>query len=88
MRSKACEFGRARRGMLAAPIAALGLSACTEGQTMGKMVWFSAVRGTVLQDGKPVAGAFALPAIVRNSFLGSPLPHEPLVKQTIITHAS
>lgn len=114
MQSKACEFGRARRGMLAALIAALGLSACTEGQAMGKMVLFSAVRGTVLQDGKPVAGAaierefdwawksekgrdatttdaagaFALPAIVRNSFMGSLLPHEPLVKQTItITHA-
>ena len=94
-------------------IVTLGVSACSEGHAMGKMVLFSAVRGTVLQDGKPVAGAaierefdcawksekgrdsttsdsagaFSMPVIVRSSFLGSVLPHEPLIKQTItITH--
>jgi hypothetical protein len=29
-------------------------------------------------------GEFALPAIVRSSFLGSFLPHEPMVRQTIL----
>jgi hypothetical protein len=34
------------------------------------------------------SGAFSMPPIVRSSFLGSLLPHEPLVKQTItIEHA-
>ncbi|MCY4756712.1 DUF6795 domain-containing protein [Pelomonas aquatica] len=97
------------RKALMALIVMLGVGACSEGHAMGKMVLFSAVRGTVLRDGKPVAGAtverefdwawksekgkdatttdaagaFSLPAIVRSSFLGSFMPHEPLVKQTI-----
>ena len=76
---------------------------------MGKMVLFSAVRGTVLLQGQAVAGAvverefewawksesgrdstrtdgngqFSLPAITRSSFLGSLLPHEPVVRQVI-----
>lgn len=81
---------------------------------MAKMVLFSAVRGTVLENGRPVSGAtierefrwawkdevgtdhavtsaqgeFSLPPIVRSSFLGSLLPHEPMVRQTIlIRHA-
>ena len=77
---------------------------------MAKMVIFSAVKGKVLLDGKPVAGAaverefrwawknetstdstasdangdFALPVIERSSITGSLLPHEPMVRQTII----
>lgn len=81
---------------------------------MAKMVIFSAVKGRVLDNGKPVAGAvverefrwawkeengtdtttsnaageFSLPAIERSSLLGSLLPHEPMVRQTIlIKHA-
>lgn len=79
---------------------------------MATMVLFSAVRGTVLSDGQPVAGAtierqwnwawkqedgadravtgadgsFALPLIERKSFLGGVLPHEPMVRQTILIH--
>jgi len=81
---------------------------------MGSMVLFSSIRGRVLLEGKPVAGAtverefrwawkeetgtdatttdqngaFSFPAIVRSSFFGSLLPHEPVVRQTIlIKHA-
>ncbi len=79
---------------------------------MGKMCLFSAVRGVVLDHGKPVAGAtiersyhwawkdqaggdstvtddkggFAFPAIWGHSLLGSLLPHEPFVEQTILIH--
>lgn len=77
---------------------------------MAKMVLFSAVSGTVLSGGQPVAGAivereyrwawkpetgtdrtetnargeFSLPAIARSSQMGSLLPHEPNVRQTIL----
>jgi hypothetical protein len=81
---------------------------------MAKMVIFSAVSGTVMHEGKPVAdavierewkwvwgdetgsdqattaadGSFSLPKIERRSFLGGLLPHEPVVRQTIlIRHA-
>lgn len=76
---------------------------------MGKMYLFSAVRGTVVQKGKPVEGAvvereyfwhlkdqqvveevktnakgeFEFPEATGSSFLGSFLPHEPNVRQTI-----
>ncbi len=77
---------------------------------MGKMCLFSAVRGVVLDHGKPVVGAriersydwdwkgtkgqdetstdahgaFAMPALWGRSLLGSLLPHEPVVEQTIL----
>lgn len=79
---------------------------------MGKMCLFSAVKGVVLDHGKPVAGAriersynwgwngrkggdetatdaqgaFALAALWDSSLLGSLLPHEPVVEQTILIH--
>lgn len=81
-----------------------------EANAMGKMCLFSAVKGVVLDHGKPVEGAkiersykwmwkdqtggdsavtdvqgaFSLPAIWGSSFMGSLLPHEPLVRQTIL----
>lgn len=77
------------------------------------MVIFSAVRGTVIDYGQPVAGAtierelnwawgnetktdrvvsdaagrFSLPKIEPRSLLGSILPHEPSIRQTILIHA-
>lgn len=89
--------------------AVLGAGWTTEGHAMGKMVLFSAVRGQVLLEGKPVGGAtverefewawksekgrdttrtdadgrFSMAAITRSSFLGSLLPHEPVVRQVI-----
>lgn len=79
---------------------------------MGKMCLFSAVRGVVLDHGKPVVGArvernykwmmndkvghdeavtdeagkFSLPAIWGSSVLGSLLPHEPYIRQTMLIH--
>lgn len=76
---------------------------------MAKMVIFSAVKGRVLDNGKPVAGAvverefrwawkdetgtdktttgadggFTMPAIERSSLLGSLLPHEPVIRQSL-----
>lgn len=89
------------------------LTTADEAMAMGKMCLFSAVRGVVLDHGKPVEGArieqrfewdwngskggnevstdfqgaFFLPAIWGKSLLGSLLPHEPVVEQTIIIHA-
>jgi len=86
------------------------LLAAAEGMAMGKMVLFSAVRGKVVQDGRPVQGAvverefkwawkdetgrdnattdangeFSFSPVVRSSFFGSLLPHEPMVRQTIL----
>lgn len=80
---------------------------------MGKMCLFSAVKGVVLDHGKPVEGAsiersykwmwndqtggdtattnsqgaFSLPAIWGHSFMASILPHEPVVRQTILIKA-
>lgn len=91
---------------------ALLLTTVSEANAMGKMCLFSAVRGVVLDHGKPVEGAriersykwmwnnkmgsdevvtdaagkFSLPAIWGSSLLGSLLPHEPYVRQTILIH--
>ena len=91
-------------------LVAAGLLLATQGTAMASMVMFSAVRGQVLHNGKPVAGAvverefrwswkqetgtdltqtdaegtFRFPAIERSSLLGSWLPHEPNVSQTIL----
>ena len=91
-------------------VGALLLTTANEAKAMGKMCLFSAVRGVVLDHGKPVAGAriersykwawkdqagadetttdaqgvFTLPAIWGRSLLGSILPHEPFVEQTIL----
>lgn len=88
----------------------LFLTIADEANAMGKMCLFSAVKGVVLDHGKPVEGAsiersykwmwndqtgndaattdaqgaFSMPAIWRHSFLGSLLPHEPVVRQTIL----
>lgn len=77
---------------------------------MGRMCLFSAVKGVVLDHGKPVEGAiiersyewgwksqlgsdststnshgdFHLPVIWGYSLLGSLLPHQPVVRQTIL----
>lgn len=76
---------------------------------MGKMVIWSAMKGRVLMNGQPAAGAvlvrryswhwknekgsdqtvanaageFSFPPIERSSFLGSILPHEPVIEQDI-----
>jgi len=81
-----------------------------EANAMGKMCLFSAVRGVVLDHGKPVEGArieqswewvwngkkgqkdvvtdhqgkFEFPAVWYRSLLGSLLPHEPYIVQTIL----
>ena len=83
-----------------------------EANAMGKMCLFSAVKGVVLDHGKPVEGAtlertykwmwknetggdntvtdargaFQFPAIWGSSLLGSLLPHEPVVDETILIH--
>ena len=93
-------------------VCVLLLTTADEANAMGKMCLFSAVRGVVLDHGKPVEGAriersykwswkneggsdqattdaqgaFALPAIWGHSLLGSLLPHEPFVEQTILIH--
>lgn len=103
-----------QRGWLK-PMAAFGLALLTtttacEAYAMGRMCLFSAVKGVVLDHGKPVEGAtiersykwawkdrsgsdsattdvqgaFSLPAIWGRSLLGSILPHEPYVRQTIL----
>jgi hypothetical protein len=95
-------------------VALSALLFAVQGIAMAKMVIFSAVKGRVLQDGQPVAGAvierefrwawkdevgvdkttsgaggeFVFGPIERSSFLGSLLPHEPVVRQSItIRHA-
>jgi hypothetical protein len=91
---------------------ALLLTTADEANAMGKMCLFSAVKGVVLDHGKPVEGAtiersykwawkdqtggdntvtndrgeFVFPAIWGHSFLGSLLPHEPVVDETILIH--
>ncbi len=81
----------------------------TKAHAMGKMYLFSAVRGVVVHEGKPIEGAvvereyfwhwkdqrdkvqvktnalgeFQFPEATGSSFLGSLLPHEPVVQQTI-----
>jgi len=91
---------------------ALLLTTVDEANAMGKMCLFSAVRGVVLDHGKPVVGAtversykwawndqsggdktvtdekgaFGFPAIWGHSLLGSLLPHEPVVDETILIH--
>ena len=80
-----------------------------QGTVMAKMVIWSPMKGRVLMNGKPAAGAvlrrdfnwgwkdengsdqatanaageFAFGAIERSSFLGSILPHEPVIRQVI-----
>lgn len=87
--------------------AAAVLLGLMQGTAMGKMVIWSAMKGRVLLNGKPAAGAvlkrdfnwgwkdengsdqttadaageFSFPAIERSSFLGSILPHEPIIQQ-------
>jgi len=75
---------------------------------MGKLYLFSEVRGVVMHNGKPIAGAavaqsyrrgdqngradtktnergeFHFPAVIRNSFWASILPHEPFIEQSIL----
>jgi hypothetical protein len=91
---------------------ALLLTTADEANAMGKMCLFSAVKGVVLDHGKPVEGAtiersykwawkdqtggdnpvtygrgeFVFTAIWGHSFLGSLLPHEPVVDETILIH--
>lgn len=97
---------------IAALACALMLTTVDEANAMGKMCLFSAVRGVVLDHGKPVVGAriersykwawndqtggdetvtdgkgaFGFPAIWGHSLLGSLLPHEPVVDETILIH--